>query len=257
MRKPLPAKSKRATTRKREPKLYGELAPWWHLLSDPADYADEAKFVRRVLRESCVNPPRTVLELGCGGGNNASHLKRFFQMTLVDRSREMLRVSRKLNPECEHIFGDMRTIRLKRTFDAVFIHDAIMYITTERDLLKVMKTAFAHCKPGGAVVIVPDCTRETFQPGTKHGGHDRDARGMRYLEWTYDPDPNDNTYITDFVYLLREANGTVRAEEDRHTEGLFPHATWVRLLEQAGFAPGTTTDQYGRVVFVGIKRESE
>lgn len=256
MRKSLLAKTKRITTRQREPKLYNELAPWWHLLSAPADYADEAKFVRRVLRESCVNPPRTVLELGSGGGNNASHLKCFFQMTLVDRARGMLRASRQLNPECEHVLGDMRTVRLKRTFDAVFIHDAIMYITTERDLLRVVQTAFVHCKPGGAVVIMPDCTRETFAPGVKHGGHDDGARGMRYLEWTYDPEPNDSTYITDFVYLLRAANGTVRAEQDRHTEGLFARATWLRLLKQAGFAPDTTTDQYGRVVFVGIKRDT-
>jgi len=253
MRKPLSKKSSRQT----EPKLYTELAPWWYLLSDPADYADEAKFIRRVLRESCVNPPRTVLELGSGGGNNASHLKRFFQMTLVDRSRKMLRESRALNPECEHVYGDMRTVRLKRAFDAVFIHDAIMYITNERDLLKVMQTAFVHCKPGGAVVIVPDFTRETFKPGTKHGGHDGATRGLRYLEWTHDPNPNDSTYITDFVYLLREANGKVRAEQDRHIEGLFAHAIWLRLLEQAGFAPGATTDQYGRPIFVGIKRERE
>jgi len=251
----MPKQTTKKSSRKSEPKLYDELASWWHLLSDPADYADEAKFVRRVLRESCVNPPRTVVEFGSGGGNNASHLKRFFQMTLVDRSRKMLRESRKLNPECEHVYGDMRTVRLKRTFDAVFIHDAIMYITSERDLLKVMKTAFVHCKPGGAVVIVPDWTRETFKPTTEHGGHDRGTRGLRYLEWTYDPNPNDNTYIVDFVYLLREANGSVRTEEDRHVEGLFAHATWLHLLEQAGFAPGTTTDQYGRSIFVGIKRE--
>lgn len=253
----MPKQTSKKSPRKSEPKLYDELASWWHLLSSPAHYADEAKFIRRVLRESCVNPPRTVLELGSGGGNNASHLKRFFQMTLVDISRKMLRESRKLNPECEHVYGDMRTVRLKRTFDAVFIHDAIMYITSERDLLKVMQTAFVHCNPGGTIVIVPDCTRETFAPGTKHGGHDGETRGMRYLQWTYDPNPNDNTYYVDFVYMLREANGKTRAIEDRHTFGLFSHATWIRLLAQAGFAPGTTTDQYGRSIFVGIKRESE
>lgn len=48
-------------------------------------------------------------------------------MTLVDLSPEMLTTSCALNPECEHLPGDMRTVRLGRLFDAVFIHDAIIY----------------------------------------------------------------------------------------------------------------------------------
>ena len=64
-------------------------------------------FFREVLTEVCA--PRTVLELGSGGGNNASHLKAQFRMTLVDRSPGMLAVSRALNPECEHVEGDCAT----------------------------------------------------------------------------------------------------------------------------------------------------
>src|SRR5215510_3991192 len=102
------------------PKLYGELASWFHLLSSPADYAEEAEFVRKLLTESGAVAPRTVLELGSGGGNNVSHLKAHFHMTLVDLSPGMLALSRTLNPECEHLQGDMKTLRLGRTFDAVF-----------------------------------------------------------------------------------------------------------------------------------------
>ena len=70
--------------------------------------------------------PGTLLELGSGGGNNASHLKARFNCTLTDISPDMLALSRTLNPECEHLEGDMRTLRLGRTFDVVFIHDAIV-----------------------------------------------------------------------------------------------------------------------------------
>ena len=75
-----------------EPKLYCELAAWWPLMSAPADYQEEAGFYTEILREAC--DPRTVLELGSGGGNNASHMKAHFQLTLVDRSNGMLAVSR-------------------------------------------------------------------------------------------------------------------------------------------------------------------
>src|SRR5437667_1155848 len=113
------------------PKLYGELSSWFHLLSAPADYAEEAEFVRSFLVDASATGPVTLLELGSGGGNNASHLKAHFKMTLVDLSSGMLDLSRKLNPECEHLQGDMKTLRLERTFDAVFIHDAIMYMTND------------------------------------------------------------------------------------------------------------------------------
>jgi len=219
-------------------RLYCELASWWPLLSAAEDYAEEAEIYRRALVEASCSPVDTLLELGSGGGNNASHLKEHFRMTLVDRAPGMLAVSRALNPECEHLEGDMRTVRLDRLFDAVFIHDAIDYITTEADLHSTIETAFVHCKPGGLALFVPDHVRETFRPATNHGGHDgrdADGRALRYLEWTWDPDSTDATYLTDFACLLREADGSVRVEHDRHIGGLFARADWLRLFGDVGF----------------------
>jgi SAM-dependent methyltransferase len=218
------------------PRMYGELAGWWPLLSAPAPDAEEAEIYRRLLVEAGDRPPATVLELGSGGGNNASHLKAHFQLTLVDLSEGMLQVSRELNPGCEHLQGDMRTLRLGRSFDAVFVHDAINYMTATEDLAQVLATAFVHCRPGGAALFAPDHLRENFRTGTDWGGHDGDGRrGARFLEWTWDPDPLDSTYTVDYAYLLREADGSVRVEHDRHLQGLFPRATWLELLEEAGF----------------------
>jgi trans-aconitate methyltransferase len=104
-------------------KLYDELAGWFHLVTAPADYREEAAEIVRVV-EAEVPDARTLLELGSGGGNNASHLKARFECTLTDLSEPMLALSRGLNPECEHLQGDMRTLRLGRTFDAVLVHDA-------------------------------------------------------------------------------------------------------------------------------------
>jgi SAM-dependent methyltransferase len=216
-------------------KLYSELAPWFHLLTAPTDYADEAAHIESVIEAVAVGPATTLLELGSGGGNNASHLKRRFECTLTDISEEMLELSRTLNPECEHIQGDMRTLRLGRTFDAVLLHDAVMYVTTEEDLRAALATAAVHLRPGGVAVLVPDTTFERFAPATSHGGHDgEDGRSLRYLEWVTDPDPDDSTYDVDFVVVLREPGKPVRVEHDRHTEGLFPESTWVRLLREVG-----------------------
>jgi SAM-dependent methyltransferase len=217
--------------------MYEELAPWWPLLSSPGDYEEEAAFYGTTLAAACEQPPRTVLELGSGGGNNASHLKARFEMVLVEPSLGMLKVSRALNPECEHVAGDMRTVRLDRQFDAVFVHDAVVYMTTEADLRLAINTAFVHCRPGGAALFAPDFVRENFRPSTDHGGHDSQSHGLRYLEWTWDPDPADTTYCVDYAYLLRTPDGLTRVEHDRHVEGLFKRADWLRLLSEAGFEP--------------------
>ena len=54
-------------------------------------------------------------------------------------------------------------------------------------------------------------------------------------KWSYDPDPTDTTCITDYVYVLREADGSTKTIHDRHVEGLFPRADWLRLFEEVGF----------------------
>lgn len=219
------------------PRLYGDLASWFHLLTSPEEYAEEAEIYRQLLVGAADEPIRTILELGSGGGNNASHLKRHFDMTLTDLSPEMLELSRTLNPECEHVEGDMRTLRLGREFDAVFVHDAIDYMATRDDLRAAMETALVHCRPGGVALFVPDFVRERFEPRTSHGGNDGPSRALRYLEWDWDPDPEDDTYVVDFAVLLREEDGTVRVEHDRHECGVFARETWLGLVREVGFRP--------------------
>ncbi|HEY2597400.1 MAG TPA: class I SAM-dependent methyltransferase [Candidatus Dormibacteraeota bacterium] len=241
-----------------QPKLYGELAEWWPTFSTPQGYRDEAAFVRRVLLKSSAPSPRTVLELGSGGGNSAFHLKATFDMTLVDLSPNMLAVSRALNPECEHIEADLRTLRLGRTFDAVFVHDAICHMTTESDLRAALKTAFVHCRPSGAALFAPDFVRETFVENVDQGGNDTDRGSVRFLQWTTDPDPGDTSYFVDFAILIRDRKGGMRVEHDRHTYGLFSRSDWRRLLREVGFVlqtPRGTLDGLGRDCFVGSRRK--
>ena len=170
-------------------------------------------------------------------------------MTLTDLSPAMLDVSQTINPECEHIQGDMRTLRLGPEFDAV------MYLTTESDLHEAIEAAYAHCRPSGAVYIQPDHVLETFTPFTQHGGHDGRGRSLRYLMWATDhPVPTDTMYTVDFAYLLRDADG-VRVEHVRHFYGLDPQATWLRLLEEAGVHPGTLNGPDQTTVFSGYRAQ--
>ena len=241
-----------------EHRFYGELARWWPLISPVEDYAEEAAFAATLLRSASI-PVVHVLELGSGGGHNAAHMKSHFALTLVDLSPSMLAVSQHLNPECEHHVGDMRNVRLDRTFDAVFVHDAVDYMLDEGDLRRAVDTAFVHCRPGGVAVFVPDHTTDTFEPDTDHGGVDApDGSGARFMEWTRDPDQNDTWIETDYAFLLRSPDGTVESTHETHRTGLFDREVWLRLLTEAGFDARmvdeeTSEDRTPRACFVGLR----
>src|SRR5215211_1894238 len=236
-----------------QPKLYSELADWWQLVSPTEGYADEAAFFAGFFRDENTG---SVLELGSGGGNVAWFLKKEFALTLTDISEEILAESKKQNPELEHLQGDMRTLRLGKAFDGVLVHDAIMYMVSEEDLRAALFTAHEHCKPGGVAMFVPDWVAETFRPQTRHGGVDRGEWGVRYLEWTWDADPNDTEVNYEFILALKEG-GELRTVVDRQIVGVFPRATWLRLLEEVGFeaevVEDPSTDGERDEVFVGHK----
>jgi SAM-dependent methyltransferase len=237
------------------PRLYHDLAAWWPLVSPPADYVEETDDFLARLRRAGVEDGATLLELGSGGGSFAAHLKHRFRLTLTDISPAMLAINRAVNPECEHVEGNMRTLRLDRRFDIVLIHDAIAYATTPDAVGETLRTAAVHCRAGGLVAVLPDYVRETFQPGLEHGGHDGpDGTGLRYLEWTWDPDPGDDTYVTDYAFLLRHRDGTTSVEHDRHVEGLFSRTQWLAWMGEAGLPAHAETDPWRTDVFIGVRR---
>lgn len=237
-------------------RLYNELAEWWPVFSAPEDYEEEAGIYAKALFDNATTPLKHVLEIGSGGGNNASFLKLHFDMTLVDLSEGMLGVSRKLNPECHHIQGDMRTVRLGRSFDAVMIHDAIAYMHTEEDLGAAIASAAAHLDPGGIALFVPDETTENYRAETTSGGHDGEGRAVRFLQWTGPLEGNvaDNH----FVYVLMKGE-QMHIEHEVHRFGVFPRATWLRLMDEAGLEAKTlpyphSEFEHEHELFLGTKR---
>ncbi len=121
-----------------EQRLYRDLAELWPLLSPPDHYAAEAQVVRAVLDDRLPTTqgdrPRALLELGAGGGHTLCHLSNAFECVAADLSEAMLAHCRTLNPDVQTVVGDMRTLRLDRTFDAVLVHDAIDYMRSEADV---------------------------------------------------------------------------------------------------------------------------
>ena len=243
-----------------EHRFYTDMAEWWPLLSAPEDYREEAAEAARHLRAASI-PVRDVLELGSGGGNNAVAPQGRVRDDPRRSERGDARGVASAQPRAA------RTTRATcarsasvRTFDAVFVHDAVCYMLNEDDLRAALATAFEHCRPGGVAVVIPDETAETFEPDDDHGGEDGDdGRAARYLMWTWDPDADDGVTSTEFAFLLRDVDGHVDAVHETHLNGLFAHDTWLRLLADVGFEPAavteaTTDDRRPRTIFLGHRR---
>ncbi len=244
-------------------RIYDDLTSWYRLLDPTEDHAEEAAAYGRELLAAVGGAAATLIELGAGAGNNAFYLKRLFpQCTLTDISPGMQALSRDINPECEHLPGDMRTLRLGREFDAVLVHDALCHMTTLDDLQRTMATAFAHTRPGGAALFAPDYVRERFREASTLIGADAGPRSMRGVEWVWDPDPADSQYQVEYAVLLRDGARVVPVT-DRYVGGLFSMAEWMGTLESTGFTASAVerlVDEAGQTdrVFVcrrqGVRR---
>lgn len=254
------------------PRLYDDLARLWPHLSPPDHYAPEAAAVRGILDEHLGTPPDgqkwRILELGAGGGHTLYHLADHYDCTAVDLSQPMLDQCKALNPSIPCVQGDMRSVQLGETFDAVLIHDAIDYMLSEDDVLATLRTAADHLREGGVALIAPTYVRETFvdgdvaDDGTTIPGigdpRNQDPRNqdlheeneapaprssaamdeLTYFTFVHDADPADSVFEMILLYLIRDGQTRqVETIEDRHTCGLFAADHWLAMMMQAGLTP--------------------
>jgi SAM-dependent methyltransferase len=240
---------------RKSPRLYSDLAWLWPLWESVDVYQRESEIFARLIRKHGRIRVHTLLDVGCGGGKNAFHLKRHFKVTGIDKSNAMLANAKKLNPECDFHRKDMRNFNLDRQFDSVFINDAITYMKTERELRRVFGMAYKHLRPGGVMISYPDRCEERFnQNETTVWTSKRRGMDLTFVENNYDPNPKDQTYESTFVYLIR-TKGKLRIEHDFHVCGLFALDVWRRLLGKAGFEVTEVKNrEFGDIpVFVCLK----
>jgi SAM-dependent methyltransferase len=221
-------------------RLYGDLAWLWPFWGDASEeYADYCRYVVSLIDEHAQRQVRSLLNIGCGGGKNAFNLKRHYGVVGIDLSPAMLEIAKELNPDCRFLLGDMRSLSLGRTFDAVLIDDAISYMASRADFTAACLVAYEHLNPGGVMVVGPDDTTETFVQNRTvvtraTGAVKPDDLEVVFIENIYDPDPTDEQCEMTLVYLIRKG-GKLKVETDRHTLGLFPLGVWQETLTQIGF----------------------
>lgn len=216
-------------------RLYKDLAWTWPIISPPKDYIKESEKLKDIILTYSKIPVKTLLNLGCGGGHVDWVLKKYFEITGIDISRDMLRLAKKLNPHVTYLYGDMRKVRLKKHFDAVLIHDSINYIQTKKDLRSAFRTGFVHLKPGAVLITFAEEYGLIEQNKIRFSTHKKDNVEITFIEHYHDPDRRDTTFEGTFIYFIRK-NKKLKIYTDRHLGGVFDLETWIKTLRNIGFA---------------------
>ncbi len=142
--------------------VFGHYSTYYNLLYKDKDYSGEADYTHRLIQKYRPDA-KTILDLGCGTGRHDIILsQKGYAVTGVDLSEEMLAVahasvdSPSPAPQPSFQQGDIRTVRLGKTFDVVVsLFHVMSYQIDNKDLEAAFFTAREHLNPGG--VFLFDC----------------------------------------------------------------------------------------------------
>jgi SAM-dependent methyltransferase len=133
----------------REPRLYDLIFP------DPD--ASTARMVSTAIERWLPAAPRSVLDLGCGSGQLLQSLAPAIPECYgVDLLESNVAYARAMRPGIIFLVGDMRSVRLGRTFDLVTcLGNALSYALSDEALTETVRTFAAHGHAGTLLIVDP------------------------------------------------------------------------------------------------------
>lgn len=186
---------------------------------------------------------RSVLDLGCGTGNHAIPLaRRGYRMLGVDRSEGMLqraraKVTQRGGANAEFVLGDLRDVRLGRSFDACIAMFAVLgYQTTNQDVAAALATVRHHLEPDGILVfdVWNGAAVLTVGPRDRvRAATDGPRRLLRISSGTLDV--RRNLCHVHAHQILVAGDHIVSETEETHAMRYFFPMELELLLDQAGF----------------------
>lgn len=133
--------------------VFDAYSRYYDLLYRDKDYAAEVDYIDRLLSRYNITG-RNLMEFGSGTGKHARLLvDRGYYVTGIERSAEMVAQATMTEGfSCQQ--GDICTVRLARTFDAVLsLFHVVSYQVSNAALRAVFARAAEHLNPGGLFVF--------------------------------------------------------------------------------------------------------
>lgn len=205
------------------------------------DYTAECDLIETVFRSCGSGPVTRVLDLGCGTGSHAVRLaERGYQVVGVDRSADMLeRARQRVGADSTRFFqGDITTLDLGQTFDAVLIMFAVLgYLTDNADIQRALKAARGHLGVGG--LLLADVWYGPAVLGQRPSERvkviDTPSGGQVIRAASGQLDPRHNLCTVDYHLWRLEAGKLVAEARERHPMRYFFEPELQGFLSEAGF----------------------
>jgi SAM-dependent methyltransferase len=241
-----------------------KLARYYDKIHQRRNYEKDVDFLEKIFRKHGLKV-RDILDVACGTGAHAALLvKRGYNVVGVDLNEEMLNIARRKVKNVAFVKGDMRRLKLDRTFDTVIcMFNSIAYNQTLSELRKTLSGFREHLKPRGIVVFDTAFLRENFVHGNRGvTGYDDDE--LTIARFSFSGKSGKKGRLT-FSYLIREGND-FNYKRDVHEFGLFSLSEIIRAMRKAGFTaevywdftmrrpPKERSKLWGYFVFVGVKK---
>jgi SAM-dependent methyltransferase len=129
--------------------------PQFYELAYPEPSDETPMMCRRMFSRYLAQPPRSILDIGCGTARDLDSLSRDCPDCWgVDYLPAAIEFAAARRPHLHLEVGDMRTLRLGRPFDVILnMGSAFMYALTNADIAKVLDTFAAHSHPGTLLIL--------------------------------------------------------------------------------------------------------
>ena len=146
-------------------------------------YPAEAAELHRIIQDASP-AAQTLLDVACGTGAHLVEMQRWYAVEGVDLSPAMLAVARTRLPGIPLREGDMRTLDLGKTFDAVTcLFSSIGYMTDPAEMRAAIARLAAHVAPGGVLIVDgwvrPGQWRDNFRPDSPDVASDDEVTVVR------------------------------------------------------------------------------
>jgi ubiquinone/menaquinone biosynthesis C-methylase UbiE len=238
--------------------FYARSAEFYDLVYAGKPYADEAATVHARIQAHLRADGNALLDVGCGTGNHAAHLREHYRVDGLDLEEGLLAIARERYPDATFHRGDMTDFDLGRRFNAIVcLFSAIGYVCTEERLRRTIAAFARHLRPGGVAVVEPWLTPENFHPGPVRLDVS-ESETMKVARMGRTAWDGADASIIEFVYVVGTAAG-IEHWDERHPLGLFTHEQTMDAFRAAGldvveYDPHGLT---GRGLYVARRPESD
>jgi SAM-dependent methyltransferase len=123
------------------------------------------RMCERLFKRHLDGWPASLLDIGCGTGRDLAYLAaRCPDCIGIDYQEGMIAYARRQRPQIDFRVGDMTSLRLGRTFEAITCFGyAIANLHSNDDIARAIATFAAHAAPGTLLIL--DAINATREPG--------------------------------------------------------------------------------------------